>query len=126
MRDSCSAVSEDGVAPASQLAELRGHPRQDLQLTRRTVVSLPFVSVTAFKRVACLETLLNRQDLHHRLINGSDYPSDTTPDDRIREHAPHVTFTTHRDAPDVADVLSSFLSFFCFSSSVSVSPPCLW
>jgi len=31
-------------------------------------------SVTAHRRVGVLETLLNRQDLHHRLINGTDYP----------------------------------------------------
>lgn len=31
-------------------------------------------SITAYKRVGVLETLLNRSDLHHRLINGTDYP----------------------------------------------------
>ena len=31
-------------------------------------------SVTAHKRIGVLETLLNRTDLHDRLINGTDYP----------------------------------------------------
>lgn len=31
-------------------------------------------AITQFNRMDCVETLLKRTDLHHRLVNGSDYP----------------------------------------------------
>jgi hypothetical protein len=37
--------------------------------------ALPDISsVCAWKRSDALETLLNRRDLHHRLVDGTDYP----------------------------------------------------
>ena len=60
----------------------------DLALFAVLTVSLfQISSVTAHKRVGVLELLLNRQDLHHRLINGTDYPSASLSHTRTLTHS---------------------------------------